>query len=50
MLFWVCFSKFLRASGGVPGGLLEHNFAKQRKLIDFENTSKSMAGVVFQQV
>ena len=50
MLFWVCFSEFLGAFEGVPGGLLEHFFVKKRKFIDFVNTSKSMAGAVFQQV
>ena len=50
MLFRACFIKFLGASGGVPGGLLEHFFVKQHIFIDFENTSKSMAGAVFQQV
>ena len=50
MLFWACFSELLGASEGVPGGLLEHFFVNKRKFIDFENTSKSMAGAVFQQV
>ena len=50
MLFWACFSEFLGASGGVQGSLLEHFFVKKRKFKDFGNTSKSMAGAVFQQV
>ena len=50
MLFWACFSEFLSAPRGVPGGLLEHFFVKKHIFIDFENTSKSMAGAVFQQV
>ena len=50
MLFWACFSEFVGVSGGVRGDLLEHLFVKQHKFIDFENTSKSMAGAVFQQV
>ena len=45
------FLSFFSASGDVPGGLLEHFFVKQQHIfIDFENTSKSMAGAVFQQV
>ena len=50
VLFWACFSEFLGASGGVPGGLLEHFFVKKREFKDFGNTSKSMACAVFQQV
>ena len=50
MLFWVCFSEFLGAFEGVPGCLLEHFFVKKREFKDFGNTSKSMAGAVFQQV
>ena len=50
VLFWACFSEFLGASEGVPGGLLEHFFVNKHKFIDFGNTSKSMAGAVFQQV
>ena len=50
MLFWECFSEFLGAFEGVPGGLLEHFFVKKREFKDFGNTSKSMAGAVFQQV
>ena len=50
MQFWACFFEFLGAFEGVPGGLLQHFFVKKRKFIDFVNTSKSMAGAVFQQV
>ena len=47
MLFWACFSEFLGAFEGVPGGLLEHFFVNKREFKDFGNTSKSMAGAVF---
>ena len=48
--FRVSFSKFVGASGGVPGGLLEHFFVNKHKFTDFVNTFKIMTGAVFQQV
>ena len=50
VLLLVSFPEFLGASGGVPGDLLRHFFVKKHKFNDFGNTSKSMAGAVFQQV
>ena len=50
MLFWACFSEFVGAFEGVPGGFLKHILVKKHKFIDFGNTSKSIAGAVFQQV
>ena len=45
-VFFLVFRRFR----GCPGGLLEHFFVKKREFKDFGNTSKSMAGAVFQQV
>ena len=48
MPYWAFFFEFVGISGVFPGGLLEHFFVKKHKFIDFVNTSKSMAGAVFQ--
>ena len=45
-VFFLVFRRFR----GCPGCLLEHFFVKKREFKSFGNTSKSMAGAVFQQV